>query len=250
MGHDDDIDTSDRGTTWLAYNFRKANGLDKDGPINITDLLYSVDVVTVFMPMSGGFSGMSQKTGNHRFMLINTNHSQARQNFTICHELYHLYYQSEFTSMICSTEQFDEKDIEEYKADCFAADLLLPKFGLTGEIPPEELRFNCISLKTLLKIEHKFRCSRTALLYRLKRMSLIDSEFFDSHNKGVQRGAAEHGYSLNLYKPTNQQLEVIGNYGDLAKMRYDRDKISESHYISLLQDIGIDLDEAIDDCVE
>jgi Zn-dependent peptidase ImmA (M78 family) len=250
MESDDDIDNSDRGTTWLAYNFRKGNGLDKDSPVNIIELLYSIDVVTVFMPLSGGFSGMSQKTGDYRFMLINTNHSLARQNFTICHELYHLFYQREFTSMICSTEQFDEKDIEEYKADCFAADLLLPKFGLTGEIPPEELRFNSISLKTLLKIEHKFRCSRAALLYRLKNMKLIDSTFFDSHNTSVQRGAAEHGYSLNLYNPTKQQLEVIGNYGDLAKMRYDKDKISESHYISLLQDIGIDLDETIDDYVE
>jgi len=237
-------------TTEFATHFRSSFGLGKDEPLNLTQVLYSVDVITVFKPLSIGFSGMAQKTGKYKFMLINSNHSLARQNFTICHELYHLLYQNDFKSMICSTGHFDKKNKDEYYADCFAADLILPEFGILKEIPPEELRFNSITLPTLLRIEHKFQCSRSALLYRLKIKNLIDTEFFDSHNKDIQRGAAEHGYSTNLYKPTKKKLEVIGDYGDKARRKYNREEISESHYISLLQDIGIDLDENITDHVE
>ncbi len=237
-------------TTEFATHFRSINGLGMDEPLNLVQLLYSIDVITVFKPLSIGFSGMAQETGKNKFMLINSNHSLARQNFTICHELYHLFYQQNFKSMICSTGHFDRKDKEEYNADCFAADLILPEFGIIKEIPPEELRFNSITLPTLLHIEHKFQCSRRALLYRLKIKKLIDKKFFDSYETNIQRGAAEHGYTTSLYKPTNQELEVIGNYGDKARQKYDRNKISESHYISLLQDIGIDLDETINDYVE
>ena len=237
-------------TTEFATHFRSTYGLGKDEPLNLTQLLYSIDVITVFKPLSIGFSGMAQHTGKYKFMLINSNHSLARQNFTICHELYHLFYQQEFKSMLCSTGHFNRKDGEEYNADCFAADLILPDFGIVKEIPSEELRFNAITLPTLLRIEHKFQCSRSALLFRLKIKKLIDKEFFDSHNKDIQRGAAEHGYTTNLYKPTNKKIEVVGNYGDKARQKYNRDKISESHYISLLQDIGIDLDENIIDHVE
>lgn len=237
-------------TTQLATHFRASNRLGMDDPINLIQLMYSIDVITVFKPLSSGFSGMVQKTGEHKFMLINSKHSLAKQNFTICHELYHLYYHKKFESLICNSGEFDKTQKEEYRADCFAADLLIPEFGILNEIPPEEARFNSITLPTLLRIENKYRCSRSALLFRLKIKKMIDSEVFDTFNKNVLRGASENGYSSQLYKPTNQKLEVIGKYGDIARKKYDRNEISESHYISLLQDIGIDLDESITDYVD
>lgn len=237
-------------TVELATNFRAKFQIGIYDSLNLPQLLHTIDVITVFKPLSLGFSGLSQITEGKKFMLINSKHSLARQNFTICHELYHLFYQENFNAMICSTGTFDKKDPEEYRADCFAADLLLPKFGLMKEIPSEEARFNSISIQTLLKIEHKFRCSRSALLYRLKKMNFIDSSYYESYSKNVKRSAAEHGYTDHLYSPTNQELQVIGDYGDKAKAKYDQNLISESHYISLIQDIGIDLDAILDDDVE
>ena len=236
--------------TRMASHFRAKNGFGTVDPINFVELLYSLDVITVFMKLSGGFSGMAQKNGDQRFMLINSKHSKGRQNFTICHELYHLYYQGNFTSVVCSTGKFDKKDKEEYKADCFAAELILPEFGILSELPPEESKFNGISLSTLLKIEHKFRCSRSALLYRLKIMGLIDSEHFDKFKDNVRQGANEYGYSQNIYEPSQIPLTVVGDYGDKARKKYESDQISESHFISLMQDIGIDLDETFSDYVD
>ena len=53
-------------------------------------------------------------------------------------------------------------------------------------------------------------------------------------------GALQHGYSLSVYKSGNKNL-VIGDYGELAKKLYDAEEISESHYASLMLDIGIDV---------
>ena len=237
-------------TTILASRFRHNNKLSLEEPINFQSLLYSLNVITVFKPLSRGFSGMSQKTEEHNFMLINSNHSLGKQNFTICHELYHIYFQDDFTSMICDTGHFNKKDKIEYRADCFAADLLLPEFGIVELIPINERRLNLISLQTLLKIEHYYLCSRAALLYRLKTMSLINSDYYDKYSKNVKKGAVENGYSLNVYEPLNREIEVIGKYGEKAKTLFDSEKISESHYVSLMQDIGIDLDESIENDVE
>lgn len=237
-------------TVDLASDFRKKFNLGEAESLNIPGLLYTIDVITVYKPLSIGFSGLSQITKGKKFMLINSNHSLAKQNFTICHELYHLYYQKDFTSMVCTIGEFNESDKEEYLADCFAADLLLPKIGILREIPSRETTINSITLPTLLHIENKFRCSRKSLLYRLKNMGLIDHSIIDKFSKDVKRGAAEYGYSSNLYSPTRQTLEVIGDYGDIARLKFDNDEISESHYISLLQDIGIDLDENIGEDVE
>jgi len=236
--------------TTLATQFRAQHNLGQDDPIDVLGLLHSLDVITVFQPLSKGFSGMTQITDGLRFMLINTAHPLGKQNFTVCHELYHLYIQNDFTAMVCNTGLFQKKDTEEYNADCFAADLLIPKFGIIKLIPREEIATNRISLRTLLKIEHTYGCSRRALLYRLKTMKLIDSTMYDEFSQNVIMGAAEHGYRPNLYRPTNQTLEVIGDYGDKARGKFENGSISESHYISLLQDIGIDLDETIDDYVE
>jgi len=203
------------------------------------------------MKLSPKFSGMSIKTAEgERFMLINSNHSLARQNFTICHELYHLYYQKDFSSMICDTEGFSGKDDDiEYIADCFAAALLIPEFGIVDLIPPEEVREDKISLSTLLKIEHYFGCSRTALLFRLIKMGFISSAFYKTYSKDVKKGAVEYGYSTKLYEPTKETLEVIGKYGSLAKEHFDDGKLSENKYVSFMMDIGIDLDALIDDDV-
>ena len=180
------------------------------------------------------------------FILINTQQSLGKQHFTICHELYHLFIQANFTSQVCQTGLFDKKaDTEEYNADIFASHLLLPTDGLIKYIPDEELSGKKITLRTILQIEHLYSCSRKALLYRLKKLSLITQEQYNDWSVNVKRSAVEYGFGTDLYEPGNHNT-VIGDYGLLAKELYDKEKISESHYYSLLTDLGIDLTK-IDD---
>ena len=54
-----------------------------------------------------------------------------------------------------------------------------------------------------------------------------------------------NGYYTELYEPGNEG-KVIGDYGTIAKALFDKDRISEGHYLSLMKDIGIDIYNDID----
>jgi Zn-dependent peptidase ImmA (M78 family) len=176
-----------------------------------------------------------------RFILINAGQSLGKQNFTICHELYHLFIQKSFTSRVCNTGLFDKKiDKEEYYADVFASYLLLPTDGLLEFIPDVELSAKKVTLKTIVYLEQFFSCSRRALLYRLIKMKLINTLSYEKYTQGVKKSAIELGYSTSLYEKGNINV-VIGDYGTTAKELYDKEIISQSHFYSLLSDLGIDI---------
>jgi Zn-dependent peptidase ImmA (M78 family) len=225
-----------------SSSFRSDNGLNNSDPIRLKSLLQKLNVITVFAPLSGNFSGMALKVNTaNRFMLVNSNQSLGKQHFTICHELYHLFVQTDFTSQVCHTGLFDKKaDTNEYNADVFASYLLLPTDGLLENIPNIEIEKKKISLQTILYIEHFYSCSRRALLYRLKNFKLITSSEYDFFTVNIQKGALENGYDVDLYKSGNNKT-VIGDYGIIAKQLFDKETVSESHYYSLLADLGIDI---------
>lgn len=225
-----------------ASIFREKNGLNSTEPIHFRRLLLNLNVLTVFRPLTENLSGMAVKIGNdYRFMLVNTAKSIGNQHFTICHELYHLFIQNNFSSMTCKTGLFLKKEKpDEYFADIFAANFLLPEDGIIEKVPDNELVKDKITIDTLLKIEHYYQCSRTALLYRLVDLSLISKDNAENFRKQVKRSAAEHGYDIRLYEG-QRETNIVGDYGRIAKELYDKEKISESHYLNLMGDIGIDL---------
>lgn len=223
-----------------AAQFRGENGFSNKESIHLKSLLHKLGVLAVFRPLEMDISGMAIKVGErNRFMLINTARTLGHQHFTVCHELYHLFIQKDFTSHICQVGLFDKKDKEEYHADSFASKFLIPGDGIRDIAPDEELERSKLSLATVLKIEQYFSCSRRALLNRLSELKLIDKSQAEEYSQGVRASAMNHGYSLKLYEK-DYQSEVIGDYGDLARKLYERDRISESHYYELLEDLGLD----------
>ena len=195
--------------------------------------------------MSDSFSGMSIKIDDYRFILINSSNPIGRQNFTICHELFHLFVQEDFTSHKCTTGEFNRKDKSEYDADRFASYLLIPEEGIIKTIPDDELKKkNLISLPTFLKIEQYYACSRTALLYRLDCLDIIDIKKYDEFRINVSREAVKLGFDSYLYLPDKKD-KVVGDYGELANKLFDTESISETHYASLMRDIGVDIDSDI-----
>ena len=225
-----------------AFLFRQKNGLSASEPVYFKSLLQMLNVQAMFRPLKAkNISGMAIKAGNEfNFMLINTNVAKGRQHFTIAHELYHLFVQTGFTHYICDTGLFQKKNISEYHADIFASNFLLPEEGLYNQIPDEEFGKDKIKIRTILSIEHYFSCSRAALLYRLKELGLITSTFYEKFNKDIIKSAKEYGFDISLYKESSATT-FIGNYGNLAKNLFDSEKISETHYLSLMADIGIDM---------
>ncbi|NLL56877.1 MAG: ImmA/IrrE family metallo-endopeptidase [Clostridiales bacterium] len=233
---------------FLAQKFRRDNSLNENEPIIFSNLLQKKNILTVYRPLSSGLSGMSIKIKTNegqdniqRFMLINSNHSIGKQHFTICHELYHLYYQENFTAAISNAGKFDKRgDINEYRADMFAVYLLLPQWGVWNLIPEEERAKNKITIGTILAIEKYFACSHSALLIRLVELDLIDEQHKAQFQHGIKSYARKLGFDTKLYEPGNHN-KVIGNYGAMAYKAWDDGIISESSYMSLMKDLGVDV---------
>lgn len=235
----------------LAQDFRQRNGLSSTEPLNIQGLLKKTNVLTIYKPLSNSFSGMSIKIDTsekeYRFMLVNSNHPIGKQHFTICHELYHLYFQKDFKAAVSCTGLFDKKgDIEEYNADIFASYLLLPEMGVWEMTPENERSKNKISIGTVLEIEQFYRCSHSALLFRLLNMDLIDKEYKTNLSKSIIALARKFGYNTSLYESGNKD-EVIGDYGKLAYNAWEKGIVSESAYYGLLKDLGVDISKLDED---
>jgi len=231
----------------MADHFRAQKGLNNNEAIRIKSILQKENILTIYLPLSPDFSGMAVKIGTaetvKRFILVNSNHTIGRQHFTICHELYHLYFQKEFTSARSNSGKFDTKgDPEEFNADVFASFLLLPTKGVLQLIPEPERLKNKITLKTVLAIEHYYSCSRNALLMRLKRMNFIDESLYSKYSVDKIKNAILYGYNPDLYQSGNKGV-IIGDYGTLARELFDKGVVSESAYFSLLEDLGFDLNE-------
>lgn len=229
-----------------ANEFRSQCGLGGNDPIQIRSLLTKLNVIAVFKPLGVNFGGMSIKVNKEedtkRFILVNSSRTIGNQNFTISHELYHLFIQHEFTFSLSPTGFFETKSGEEYNADLFASIFLLPETGIKSLIPDDELGKNRITLKTILKSEQYFATSRLALLYRLKHLGMIDQSHLDGFTQNIKRGALEYGYSTDLYESGNNNL-VLGDYGTIARELFEKEIISESHYFSLLMDLGMNISD-------
>jgi len=228
-----------------ANNFRYKNGYNNQESINLHSFLLKLKVLTYFKGLNKSISGLALKEDNYHFILVNSNHPIGRQNFTICHELYHLFIQSSFSNQPC---YFDPKNNtkEDKNADIFAIFLLMPRDGIFELIPNSEFKKNKLELRTIIKIEQYYQCSRSATIFRLCDLGLIDFEKYEKFKKNVTKSAKTFGYNDELYKPGNEG-KFIGDYGEIAQKLFQNGNISESKYITLLSDIGIEIDSILND---
>lgn len=219
--------------------FRRDNGFSLSEPITLKSLLLRLNILTVFRPLSENFSGMCLKDkSEHRFMLINSNQPQGRQHFTIAHELYHLFIEEKPTPHKCNPGCGSKNPVEQC-ADMFASSLLMPETGICQLIPEAELKTKDISIATILKLEHYFSVSRSALLYRLLNMGLISENIRSRLAEiRVKYSAICFGYNTALYESANEGL-VIGDFGEKARFLFEQEQISEGHYLELLHKINI-----------
>jgi len=218
--------------------FRNSCRLGSDDPVDIKRLLLDLNVLTMYASMSNDFSGMCIKRNRNCFMLINSNHPRGRQHFTIAHELFHLFIQESFDVHVCNPGF--SKEPQEKEADMFASLLLMPEMGVLRMIPNAELEKKSVSLASVIRLEQYFGVSRQAMLIRLRELELISkAQLEDLKAVPVFKSALQYGYDLALYKPGNENL-VIGDYGMKARLLFEENKISEGHYLELLNKIGID----------
>lgn len=218
----------------LASKFRLEIGGSSSEPLNVKSVLRKKKILTIYRPLSKESYGLSLKSkSGDCFMLVNSNSTRGRQHFTIAHELFHLYYDENPTPHICGINLSGVNSAEK-NADLFASALLMPKEGLLLSIPAEEIADRNVKLATVIKLEHFFSVSRSSLLYRLKAIGILTEANLQSLlSISVKESAKQYGYDLSLYNSGNENL-VIGDFGEKARFLYDSEKISEGHYLELL----------------
>ncbi len=223
-----------------ANELRKSLGIGFTSPVDIRGVIKKTNIVTAFKPFDAEkgeeeFSGCSIRTEYGNFMMINSNHTIGRQNFTIAHELYHLMVQNDSYSFFCGSK--NEIDSEEKKAQKFASSFLLPQEALIENLTTKEIsKKNSIAEKRLFHLENYFQISRYALLIKLKILNIVDQSFIDRHNDPLST-AENYEIEKTLYLP-GRSGEVWGDYVNLAEKLFREEKISESHYRELLSEIG------------
>ena len=223
--------------TQLAEKMRARAGLNQTEPIHTKTLLRKLGVMVMYRPLSDHACGLSMRSsdGRMKFMLINSKNSRGRQHFTICHELFHLFYDETPKPHVCGAPGL-EKDPSEVNANAFASALLLPREGVLSSIPDDEIMTQDISMATLLRLEQLYGVSHQSLCYCLRHMRLITEEELQVHLKEsmqIQDIATEYGYDISLYQEGNENV-TIGDFGEKARKLYDMERISEGHYVELL----------------
>lgn len=225
-----------------AFDFRNKNGYSASEPIHLGSLLLKKNVLTVYRKMSDNVSGISIKTGESMcFMLINSSQTLGRQHFTIGHELYHLFIQEHFKAHKCKVGLFSkQKDIEEKKADFFAASLLLPEIGIKQLVPIQEsIKKNSITQETIFSIQQYYRLSINAVIFRLIDLNYIDKSYYDMLHNNKKETARRLGFDMSLFEPGNEG-KIIGDYAIKAGKLFRGKKISEAYYLELLNTVQID----------
>lgn len=220
----------------LAAKFRSDTEFSPSEPISVKTVLRKLEITAMYRPLSDTSFGISCKSGNGKmFMLINSNSTRGRQHFTVAHELYHLYYEESPTPHMCTgcTAVGVEKD-----ANMFAAALLMPMQGILSLISPEEVKGHDLRLSSILRLEQMFEVSRSTLLIRLKDTGLIGEKRLEElRAMPVKDTARAYGYDLALYESGNEGL-MISDFGEKARRLFELGKISEGHYIELLNMIS------------
>ena len=215
----------------LADKFRYQEGLSLSEPINAKMLVRKLNITLLYRPLSENSFGISCRSGEKRFMLINSQSTRGRQHFTIAHELYHLYFDENPTPHMCCGGPASG---QEKNANRFASALLMPRVGLLSCLSVGEIEGRDVDIATVLRMEQLYGVSHSTLLIRLKDLGLISSARFDELDRiSVKETAREWGYDSALYEPGNDGV-VIGDFGEKARRLFECGKISEGHYNELM----------------
>lgn len=224
-------------TSQLAEDLRREWGIDNYAPIDIFNIVNEnmPNLTLIFSPLDEKISGCSSKIEDQEVILINSEHSKGRQNFTLAHELYHLRYEDNNEWLICSIEKTENPS--EKEADNFASSLLMPNSALRDY--KKRNNINKWSLDNIISCEQFFDISHTSMLLRLRRLNSITFDEYKNYKPNVKKEAMKLGFSTELYEPSIESKKYfsLGNYIRLTEKAYENGKISIGKRNELLNDV-------------
>ena len=223
-----------------AIRLREQFGEDPFSPLDIFRLISGNEDLTIaFYPMSSRISGIAVRSKNARIIAINSTSTYGRQRFTAAHELYHLYYDNEFSVIVCHQEIGTARTDKEREADMFASYFLAPYEALRGFVEDSLRKTDgTLTVEDVVRIEQHFGLSRQATLVRLQSEGYLTSTVVDTMKTNIIASARKLGFDTSLYMvtPEDRQYATYGKYVALAELLREKELISEGKYEELLLD--------------
>jgi len=223
----------------LALQTRNSLGIGLFEKVNIFELLTKVEGISLMIvEMSDKISGMYLSRKDESLIVINSKKTLGHQHFTAAHEYYHFKFDRNLSHRICPIKKFEDEYEEEYKANQFAVNFLLPKQAVEF-ILSRRVNNRKIELDDVIFLEQYFEVSHQLMLIRLKELGYINKNQYEEFKKNVVKRACELGYSAKLYKPTSDEgIKVYSKYLELATRLYESGRISRGKYEELLIEGG------------
>jgi len=223
-----------------AASLRKQLGEEPCSSIDIFSLVYTIEKLTVvFYPMGDRISGMFVRNQDNHVVAINSAMTVGRQRFSMAHELFHLFYDTNLNAAIVCSKKIGFGQQTEKNADQFASYFLMPPDALNDEMrklkkePDDKLTVN-----EIVKLEQHFGVSRQAILIRLIEEGEITNQDVDLLSQGIIRSATYLGFSDELYRPLppEKQYMTYGYYIQQADKILEKELVSTGKYEELLLD--------------
>lgn len=221
-----------------ALTVRREFGIDPLAPIEDIVSVIRKQGITVIKKKfeKSKISGICSKHREGTYaIMINSNYSLGRQNFTLAHEVYHLKFDEELSKTTPATEK---------SANKFASYFLIPQEALAEELFNRNIiKKNQITIEDALYLSNYFKVSYTAILTRLRyEEKIIDQiKFEELSSVDIINFAFKNGYNTELYEPTrSDDRKIFSNYVELANKALNNEKISIGKYEEYLLEAGFE----------
>lgn len=192
--------------------------------------------------------GFSAIYANERLICTNSSERLARERFTLAHELGHHIFDIEIDKPRLISDfhvgNFNNHNIQEYRADQFAASFLMPEEGLKKSIKELEKPIDQLDYFDIIQLQIEFGVSNRALIRRISDLNFINQEKSDYLNNYYKN----LGISLTgLFQRANAKPDLLNReevtqmpsrfYNYLQK-NYDQNLIPYSSLVEVLKVVG------------
>lgn len=172
-------------------------------------------------PLPTGTSGFCAIDDDAAVILVNSEDTAGRQNFTLAHEFCHLILRDVDTVEVLR-QSGGAKSNNEGRADDFAAHFLAPDEALVSTL--ENSRADAIDV---VRLAHRFSMSLEAMTIRLRNLRLLAPDVDDELRVGHRR-LAELGGLMGDYRAEEQARGTrtpSGRLTDLVLSAFDRGQV-------------------------
>jgi len=217
----------------------------KKGYFDIFTILDHCSIL-IRRPLKSNFSGFSTFLEEEFIVVLNTNYTLGHERFTGAHELYHLMYNQD----VLRRENlilFSNNE-EEYKAQGFAAELLLPEDGVKDsffKVVGETIATDKVEARHVVRMQHIFQVSYAAMLKRLIQLNLCAVKRYDflrdygkpERTDELQQITIREGYEINLISPS-KITSISDEYIQATRSNFEKKNISYAKLFEVLAYVG------------